>query len=169
MKHPIATPTGTVIDLAPFCGQNDVRSYLNAPFSVQGGTGACDGHALVWVDTNIQAPALSAAAEGNIAAVVDARVPKATSGFRPNLSARLPASARSAMAPAGYKSLSAKTATARVPFTMDSTNTSARNATAMGTRIGLDVATNAPSAAAPAPVESGLHRSEMNAGRFHRT
>lgn len=64
MKHPIATPTGTVIDLAPFCGQNDVRSYLNAPFSVQGGTCACDGHALVWVDTNIQAPALSAAADG---------------------------------------------------------------------------------------------------------
>jgi hypothetical protein len=71
MKHPITTPTGTVIDLAPFCGQNDVRSYLNAPFSVQGGTGACDGHALVWVDSNIQAPALSAAAELNIAAVVD--------------------------------------------------------------------------------------------------
>lgn len=71
MKHPITTPTGTVIDLAPFCGQNDVREYLNAPFSVCGGTGASDGNALVWVDRHIQAPEVSPAASGNMAGVVN--------------------------------------------------------------------------------------------------
>lgn len=38
------------INLAPFCGKDDQRAYLNEPFCVAGGTGACNGLILVWLD-----------------------------------------------------------------------------------------------------------------------
>lgn len=37
------------IDIAPFCGKDDVRAYINDPFNSLGGTGATDGRILVWL------------------------------------------------------------------------------------------------------------------------
>lgn len=41
------------IDLTPFCGKGDVRTYLNAPFAIAGGTGASNGLILVWLAEEI--------------------------------------------------------------------------------------------------------------------
>lgn len=47
----------STIDLAPFCGKDDVREYMHAPFAVLGGTGATNGHILAWVaDASVGKP-----------------------------------------------------------------------------------------------------------------
>lgn len=45
------------IDLAPFCGKDDVREYMHAPFNVAGGTGATNGHIFAWLaDASVGKP-----------------------------------------------------------------------------------------------------------------
>jgi hypothetical protein len=46
-----------MIDLQPFCGKCDIRSYLNAPLSLDNYTYASNGHLLIRVDRRSDTPA----------------------------------------------------------------------------------------------------------------
>lgn len=51
---------GPFVDLSVFCAKGDSRKYLNAPFSVSGGTAASDGFVIAWIDANTGAPEVPA-------------------------------------------------------------------------------------------------------------
>lgn len=58
------------INLAPFCGKDDSRSYLNEPFYVAGGTGASDGFIFVWLSEESFGKPLGAKESANMERII---------------------------------------------------------------------------------------------------